>query len=106
NDDVADLDFRERLAVPDSPLVLLLALELEDQNFLAAPAIDDGPFHGRFTQVRTGHHLAFILDDRAQAQGYFRAGLARQFFHADHIPRGHPVLFPAGFDNGLHHTLV
>src|SRR5579864_7802216 len=39
---LADLHFSEGLAMPDGFLVLLLALELEDDDFVTAPVADDG----------------------------------------------------------------
>src|SRR5271166_687147 len=45
NQNVADLHFGEVLAMPDGLLVLLLALELEDQDLIAPAGADDGRLH-------------------------------------------------------------
>src|ERR1035437_6463816 len=46
NQNVADLQLREGLPMPDGFLVLLLALELEHQGLVGAPVADYGRLHG------------------------------------------------------------
>src|ERR1700691_2931343 len=62
NQNVANLHFREVLAMPYGALVLFLALEFEDQHFLSPAVADDGTLHGSLPQVRTGHQLALVLE--------------------------------------------
>src|SRR5271154_4459832 len=49
---LAHLHFREVLAMPYRALILLLALEFEDQHLFPAAAADDGALHGGLSQVR------------------------------------------------------
>src|SRR5437016_4516211 len=100
NDDIAHLHVREVLPVPLGALVLLLALEFEHQHLLAAAARDDGRLH--LPRVGARQQFTAVLKDSQGGELDFRARIAVQFAHADHISRGHPVLFSAGFDNRVH----
>src|SRR5580658_10177317 len=50
NQNVADLHFREVLAMPYRALVLLLALELENQDFFCPAVANDSALDGGFPQ--------------------------------------------------------
>src|SRR5579883_1749448 len=95
--DVADLHFREVLAMSDGLLILLFALEFENQNLVALAGANDGALDGG-----AGNHFAAILESRLNRQFDFRADVAGQLFHADHIARGNPVLLSAKIDNCVH----
>src|SRR5512141_2533150 len=92
--DVADLHFGEALAVPDGFLVLLLALELEDDDLLRPVAPDDGSHH-----AATGHQLTAIFKGGLRGQFHFAADLAGQLFNAENIAGRNPVLLSACFNN-------
>src|SRR5579885_894431 len=57
-DNLADRDAREVLAMADSPLVLLLAFELEDQRLFAASLRGDDAAHPGVSGLRAGAHGA------------------------------------------------
>src|SRR5580700_2362758 len=101
NQNVAHLHFREVLAMPYRALILLLALELEDQHFLSPAVADDGAFHGSLAQIRAGEQT-FFLEYGPQRQIDFGADLAFQLLHADYVARGNPVLFSAGLNDCMH----
>src|SRR5580700_6335043 len=90
---VADLHRGEVLAMSDRSLVLLLALEFEDQHLLAAPVGHDSALHGGLAQVGAYDQFPLALEYRPQRQFDFGADLAWQLLHADHIARSNPVLF-------------
>src|SRR5690242_2547196 len=83
--------------MPDGFLVLLLALELEHKDFVAAPAADNGPFYGS-----AGNQLTAVIKGCLGGELDFRADVADNLFDADDIARTHPVLFSARFDNRVH----
>ena len=45
--------------------------------------------------VAVGHQQDLV-------QNHFVAALARKALHPEHVPGGDAVLFPAGFNNGVH----
>src|SRR5271157_1932499 len=94
--DVAHLHLGEALAMPDGLLVLLLALKLEDEDFVAPPGAHNGALHG------AGNHLAAVLKYGLNGKLDFRANLAVQFFHADNVARSNPILFPAQINDRVH----
>src|SRR5581483_5743835 len=94
---LADLHFSEGLAMSDRFLVLLLALELEDDDFIAPPVADDRAFHGR-----AGNQFAALAESGLGAELDFGPDVAFNLFDADDIARGHPVLFSACFNNRVH----
>src|SRR5450631_2348041 len=102
NQNVADLHFREVLAMPYRTFVLFLALELEHQYFLSPAIADDGAFNRSLSQVRPGDQLALFLEDRPQTQIDFGADFAFQFLDADYVARGNPILFSAGLNDCMH----
>src|SRR6476619_3518946 len=75
NLEIADLDVRVGLAVSDGLLVLLLFLELEDDDLVAAALAEDGGLDGR----RAGNELAGIVEGRLDGQLDLRACVAGQF---------------------------
>src|SRR5579871_1231759 len=95
--DVAHLHFGEGLAMPDGFLILLLALELEHQNLVAAAVADDRAFHRG-----AGNHLARVAKRGLNGELDFRPDIAGDLFHADDVARSYPVLFSARFDNRVH----
>src|SRR6266481_3959550 len=96
--DLADLHLSEGLAVPDGFLVLLLALELEHQN-LGAPTVGDN----RRLDQATRHELAALIGECGlHGQFDFRADVAVDFFHAEHVSGSNPVLLSAGLNNRVH----
>src|ERR1035441_5717801 len=102
NQNLAHLHFREVLAMPYRALVLLLALELEDQHFLSPAVADDGALHGSLPQVRAGDQLALFPKHRPQGQVDFGADFAFQLLHPDYVAGGNPVLFSAGLNDCMH----
>src|SRR5271155_346119 len=61
---LAHLHLRVVLPVSDGPLVLLLALELEDNHFIASPVAGDGALHASFTERRSGQQFIRIVHHR------------------------------------------
>src|SRR3954451_1703562 len=100
NGHVANLYFGVRLAMSDGFLVLLLALELEDQNLGRAVRAHDGA--GHFT---AGNQFAAFLERRLNGELDFGADVAGQFLYADDITGGYPVLLSACFDYRVHANL-
>src|SRR5579864_9057910 len=54
---LAHRHLREALPVPDGPLVLLLATELEHDHLVATPVAGDGALHFRLAELRAGGQL-------------------------------------------------
>src|SRR5450432_1257154 len=97
---VADLHLRVGLAMPDGLLVLLLTLEFEDDDFVAAAVANNGGLH-----IAAGNQVAAFAEGSLSGQFDFRADFTGQFFHAENVARSHPVLFPASLDNRVHANL-
>src|SRR5215469_11459182 len=98
----ADLHFGIGLAMPDGFLVLLLTLELEDQNLIAATVARDGSFYRRHI-----HQFPSVVERRFDWQLDLRAHIAVQFLHAERIAGSDAVLLSACFNNCVHmHSLV
>src|SRR5215472_6176244 len=76
----ADFHFGIGLAMPDRLLVLLLTLEFEDQNFIAAAVAGDGRFYRRHI-----HQLPGVVKGRLDWKLDFSAYIAVQFLHAERI---------------------
>src|ERR1035437_6504883 len=96
----ANLHFRVGLTVPDGFLVLFLALELEDQNLGCPVGADDGAGH-----FAAGHQFAAFFERCLDGKLDFGADLAGQFFDADHITGGYPILLSACLDDRVHANL-
>src|SRR5271168_3265657 len=64
---LAHLHLRVVLPVTDGPLVLLFALELEDNHFIASPVAGDGALHASFTERRSGQQFIRIVHHRQHA---------------------------------------
>src|SRR5580692_7755063 len=77
---VADLHLGEGLAMSNGLLILLLALEFEHQNLVATAGAYDSRLHGA-----AGYHLAALFERRLDGEFNFRADIARELFHADHV---------------------
>src|SRR5712692_3028837 len=106
-DDVADLHLGVVLAMSDGALVLLLALELEDQDLLSAAARGDGAGDLVADGLGTGQHLAAIVKDSQHFRELnLSPDIARELGHTNYVPRSNPVLFPAGFNNGMHGKIL
>src|SRR5579875_3865403 len=86
-DNLADRDAREVLAMADSPLVLLLAFELEDQRLFAASLRGDDAAHPGVSGLRAGAHGAAV---------------SAEPFHFHRFARRHAILFPTRFDHCVH----
>src|SRR5689334_4394598 len=97
--DIADLDLSEGLAVSDGLLILLLPLEFEDDDLVAATLAED-----RGLQRSGVHQLAAIVERGLDGDLDLGADVARHFFDADHVAGSDPVLFSAGLDNCVHHN--
>src|ERR1035437_3143359 len=97
----ANLHFRVGLTVPDGFLVLFLALELEDQDLGCPVCADDGARH-----FAAGNQFAAFFERCLDGKLDFRADVAGQFFDADHITGGYPILFSACLDNRVHANLA
>ena len=55
--------------------------------------------------LAAGNQFAAIVESCLDGKLDFGADVAGQFFHADDIAWGYPVLFSAGFDNRVHANL-
>src|SRR5579872_518812 len=95
--DVADLHVGEALAMPNGLLILLLALEFEDEHFVAPAGLHDGAPNGG-----ARNHFAAFLKRRLNRKLDFGTDIARQLFHADNVARSNPVLFSAEIDDRVH----
>src|ERR1035437_6801453 len=93
----ANLHFRVGLTVSDGFLVLFLALELEDQDLGCPVCADDGARH-----FAAGNQFAAFFERCLDGKLDFRADVAGQFFDADHITGGYPILFSACLDTRVH----
>src|SRR5574340_1700417 len=93
--DVFDLHLREVLAVTDGPLVLLLALELEDDHFIAPAFAENGAGHARRHRTETGNYLPVVAEHREGLQLDLGAGFPGQSLHTDHVAGRNPVLLAA-----------
>src|SRR5207302_3258937 len=98
---LADLHLGVGLPMADSFLVLLLALELKDDDFVPTAVGHDGGLH-----LAAGYQFAAFLERSLNGQFDFSADLSVQFFHADNISRGNPVLFSARFNDCVHKTSI
>jgi hypothetical protein len=86
------------------PLVLFLALELENENLLRAVVRRDGGDHLGVCQLRFGKRFAVFEHREHIGKLQRRAYIERQLFDADHVAGGHPVLFPACLNDCVHGT--
>src|SRR6266478_7459220 len=102
-DDVAHLHFGVILAVADGALVLFFPLEFEDQDLFASSVRGNGPGDGPVGDLVTSQQLARVSEN-GQDFGERDLGtdITVQLGHTNHIARGNPVLFSAGFYNGMH----
>ena len=69
-DDFAHPHLSVILAVPDGALVLLLALELEDQNLVRAILGGNGCVHADSARAFAGDETLRDMNDQLQANGY------------------------------------
>jgi hypothetical protein len=97
NRDIADLHFGEALAMTDGFLVLLLALEFENDDFACAIPTNDGGLH-----AAAGNELAAVFEGGLSGKFHFAADIAGQLFDAEHIAGRNPVLLSACFNNRVH----
>src|SRR6476620_2685415 len=90
------------LEMPDGALVLLLALELEDDGLIDAAVGGDGALHARRTQRRAGlDSLALHHGDDA-VEFNFRAHVAGQGLDFDRLAGRDAILFTTGFNHCVH----
>src|SRR5579862_7388676 len=101
-DDVADRYAGEILAMADGPLILLFALELEDQRLLAAAVRYDRSRYARVSRVRAGPNRVAIDDRQHAPELDLAADVAGERFHFNRLARRDAILFPACFDHCVH----
>src|SRR5262249_46689795 len=102
-DDLAHAHFGVILTVADGALVLLFALEFEDQHFLAAVVAGDGTGDLVVRCLGAGQHFARVAENRQVFRKLdLRTDIARQIWYADHVTRCNAKLFSAGLNNGMH----
>src|ERR1700748_3566333 len=86
--EVADTNLRIMLPVALRALVLLLALELEHQNFFAAILRGNRRVDASLARFVTGQQLAAVLKQSDHlAERDFRSNFGGQFGNADHVAR-------------------
>ncbi|HXA51056.1 MAG TPA: hypothetical protein VNV86_12155, partial [Candidatus Acidoferrum sp.] len=85
------------LAMSDGFLVLLLALEFENDDFRRTVPANDGGLH-----TAAGHEFAAVFERGFGGKFHFTADLAGQLFDAEHITGRNPVLLSACFNNRVH----
>src|SRR5579884_3160094 len=101
--DVANPNLRVILAMALGALVLLLALEFEHQNLIAAIVRGDSGVHTGFAELLAKGQLAAILEkSQYSAECDLGAWFTGQFRNAHHIARSDAELLPASFDNCMH----
>src|SRR3954453_23123388 len=99
--DARDADSGELLAMSDQLLVLLLALELEDQDLVAATLLHH--FTGDAGALRVGGK---VVAANSQDVGKLDRALAvGRLLDLDHVARGDTVLLAAGADDCVHRSL-
>src|ERR1700733_11120950 len=87
------------LAMPDSALVLLLALELEDDGLLAAAVTGDGAGYTRGTEGRAGLDRIAVHHCHNAVELDCRADVACKGFDFDRLAWRDAILFTAGFND-------
>src|ERR1700730_1502798 len=93
--------------MPDGAFILFLPFELEHQNLLAAPFSRYRAGDGAVPDLGARQQFAALSKNR-QNLGKLNLGadVARQLGDADHFSRGNPILFSAGFNNGMHWEIL
>ena len=81
-------------------LYCFLRLNLKTRTLSPRPS----PTMVAFT-ARARHQFAAVLESGLDGQFDFRADLAGQFFHADHVARSDAVLLSASFNYRVHANL-
>src|SRR5271165_1701886 len=100
NDDVADAYLRVILPVALRAFVLLLPLEFEDENLVAAVVRRNGGVHLCVAYASAGQQIAAFFEESDHfAKGNLSAYFSGQLRNADHIAWSDAKLLPAGFDN-------
>src|SRR6185436_7499740 len=89
--DLANCHAGEVLTVADSALVLLLALELEDEVLGSAAVGFDGAAHAGSLDGRTGLYGVTIHDGEHLVEFDGRADVAGQRFHLNRFARGDAI---------------
>ena len=100
DEDLVDLDLDEVLAVALHFLVLLLALELEDEDLFAATEGDDGGENLGAGEV--GLELALFAADGEDVGELDVAVLVGGGFNLQLLARRDQILFAAGADDCVH----
>src|SRR5437868_14237076 len=96
-----DADRGELLAMSDQLLVLLLALELENQDLVAAAL-----FHHLASNARAlGIGGKSLAADRQHVGKFNVAAAVLGLLDLDHVARGDTVLLAAGADDCVHRSL-
>ena len=100
DEDLVDSDLNEVLAVSLHLLVLLLALELEDEDLIAAAFADDGGQN--LGSVEIGLEFALFGADGEDVGELEFAVFVGGGFDLQLLAWGDEVLFAAGADNCIH----
>src|SRR5579872_1384685 len=101
--DLVNGELSKILPVADRPLVLLLALELEDQHLVAASVPGDGGRDLGLGQIRPRDELVGIAHyGNYAAHLNLRTDIAVDGVNLDRVARSNTVLLPSGFDNCVH----
>src|SRR5207248_2875276 len=88
------------LPVTNGALVLLLALEFENQNLIAAAMSGNRRFHASLRQALSRNQFVRILNHREDAaQLNFRPDLARKRIYIDPVAWRDPELLSASFND-------
>src|SRR5579885_1779354 len=99
-DDVADANLRIILPVPLGTLVLLFALEFENQNFVRAVVTGNRGVYASIARAFARKKLARVLKHGENfAERDFASGIALQFGDANYVARRDAELLSAGFND-------
>src|SRR5579864_1844528 len=88
--------------MPDGALILLLALELENDGFLAPAVRDNRTLHQRSAHRGASLH-GFAVEYRQDfVELDFRANISGNGFNLQKFARSGAILLPARFDDCVH----
>src|SRR5579863_2288650 len=101
-DDLIHLQLGKMLPVSDGALVLLLALELEDDHLFRAVVSSDRSDYFGVSQLRFGQHLAVLEYREDMWEFERRADVEWELFHPYRIAGRYPVLLPTSLNDCVH----